>query len=698
MLEQSLKYAEFGLKVFPVIGKVPAISGWKDLATNDPQKLAELFKTKNTGIGLATGEKSRITVLDIDVKGGLNGFETLKRVGITLPDTICVLTPTGGRQYYFQYNASIKNKVSAICSKSGVDVRNDGGLVIMPQSVHPNGGIYEFMEGQAIGEIPLAEIPADLIELLVDKKASSTFELPEKIHDGERNNMLFKYASKLRASGLEKNEILPALYVVNTERCVPPYDKEKLETIADSACLYKKGAKPIPEDDVVYSDTYNATVFHEVMGNKIRWCRDLGGWFIYDGTRWEKDNNETIKRYAIEATTIIAERMRALGTKQRANLRKIHTEPGINAMINCSKALFGASVEQFDSDKQLINCLNGTYDLSRNVFEDFKQEDMITKRANVTYNIHAEAPRWKQFLEEIFLGDTQLIEYMQRAIGYSMTAYTKEHCMFILYGHGRNGKNIFTEAISGVLGEYALNCPSSMFVLKQNPGIPNDVARLKGCRFATASETNQNVNLDEELIKQLTGNKIITARFLNREFFDFEATFKIFLATNHKPNIRGTDTGIWSRIQMIPFNMTITPDKEDKNLAEKLAAEASGIFNWMIEGYNKWAKDGLCIPDVVKEATSVYKEEEDDLGQFISSECILDRAGFIPSMEFRERFKLVMGYPKGTKILSEYMERKGFKSTNGKRAYIGGKQSRGFFGIRWATALDVENENADYEN
>lgn len=690
MIETAIKYGSLGVKVFPVKGKVPAITGWKEKATSDPEKIAELFKTPHTGIGMATGELSNITVIDVDNKGGINGFETLKNLGIELPSTVCVNTPTGGKQFYFKYEPTVKTGVAVFGKKSGVDIRNDGALVIMPKSVHPNGGIYEFLTEQSLGDFEIAKFPAEIKDLLVkkDNKEYKNFELPSVINDGERNNTLFKYASQLRATGLEKHEILPALYIVNTERCKPPYEKEKLEIIADSACTYPKGKRPIPADEVIYSDTYNAKIFQEVMGNKIRWCKDFGGWFIYNGKYWEKDTNEKIKKYGFQVSEEIAERMRLVGNKGRGNLNKVHTEQGINAMISCSKGLLGCSVEEFDNNQYLFNCKNGTYDLEKNIFTDFDMNNLITKCANVEYDVHAHCPRWLTFLDEIFLGDVELINYIQRVVGYSMTAFTKEQCMFILYGHGRNGKNIFVESISGVLGDYAMNCPSSMFVQKQNPGIPNDVARLKGARFVSASETNQNVNMDEELIKQLTGNKIITARFLNKEYFDFEATFKIFLATNHKPNIRGTDTGIWRRIQMIPFKLNVTEEMDDKNLGSKLYQERSGILNWMIEGYNLWNKNGLCIPETVKRETALYREEEDDIGQFIKSECIIEKGGFIPSGEFKERFKLINGYYKGSKVLGEYMARQGFKPNEDTRIVHNGKQTRGFIGIRWATEID----------
>ncbi len=696
MIETAIKYGAFGLRVFPVRGKIPAIIGWQKFASRDAAEITKLFDCSFTGIGVACGELSQVTIIDIDVKNGLNGFTTLKNHGIELPATVCVNTPTGGKHFYFKYNAAVKSKVNAICDKSGIDIRNDGGLIIMPGSVHPNGGAYEFLLDQGLGEIDLAEIPADLLNILLDKEQVN-FVLPDRIEDGKRNDTLFKYACQLRASGMDKSEIMPAICLVNQERCVPPYDIIKLDTIVDSACKYNKGRKPVAVGDIIYSDTYNAKVFYELMGDKIRWCRDLGGWFLYDGKHWAKDSNDNIKKYALDATEEISERLRIIGKDGKTNLRKIHTDQGINSMINCAKPLFGCDSGDFDKNSNLFNCENGTYDLNKNIFLEFNPNDLITKKANVIFDQNARADRWNNFLDEVFLGNVDLIKYVQRAIGYSMTATTKEHCMFILYGHGRNGKNIFTEAISGVMGDYALNCPSSMFVQKQNPGIPNDVARMKGCRFATANETNQNVNLDEELIKQLTGNKIITARFLNKEFFDFEATFKIFLATNHKPNIRGTDGGIWSRIQMIPFNMTVTPEKEDKNLAEKLAVEKSGIFNWMLDGYIQWDKMGLGVPAVVKEATQLYREEEDDLGQFIKNECVLDQNGFIPSQEFKERFKSTNGYYKGTKALAEYMMRNGFRSPDNRRIYYAGRQQRGFIGLRWATA-DDHTEDKGYSD
>ena len=295
-----------------------------------------------------------------------------------------------------------------------------------------------------------------------------------------------------------------------------------------------------------------------------------------------------------------------------------------------------------------------------------------------------------KFLDDIFLGREDIIDFMQRVIGYSMTASIKEHCLFILYGEGRNGKSIFINTIAKLMGDYWINCPSTTFVKKSNSSIPNDVAALKGARFVTAIESNQNVTLDEALIKQMTGGDKITARFLHREYFSFHPTFKIFIATNHKPNIRGTDTGIWRRIRMIPFDLKVTDAKDDKNLGEKLIEELPGIALWAAQGCIKWMNDGLKTPQTIIDATCEYKEEEDDLGQFIRDYCVKDAKAFIPVNEFKNRFKDVNSYYKSQKNIAEYMKRHGFDIG---RPYVNGLQIRSWMGLKFLTA----HQQTEYE-
>lgn len=363
----------------------------------------------------------------------------------------------------------------------------------------------------------------------------------------------------------------------------------------------------------------------------------------------------------------------------------------LEAMLDCAKAYLGTSQHNFDAQENLFNLKNKTLNLKlgKDGFirsQSFNADDLLTKISGVDFDGNAKCPLWETFLDDIFLGDKETIEFMQRVVGYSLTASTKEQCLFIFYGCGRNGKTIFINTITEMLGDYAVNCPQNALIKKQHSGgVPNDIASLKGARFVTASESNQNVTLDEALIKQLTGGDKITARFLHKEFFEFTPTFKIFIATNHKPNIRGTDTGIWRRIRMIPFDLKITDENDDRTLDKKLKKELPGIFVWAVKGYKKWLKYGLKTPKKIFDATCVYQDEEDDLGMFIKDYCIMDENGRIPVTEFKERFRNVNGYFKSQKIISEYMLRYGII---GSRHSINGNQVKCWDGLRFTTMFE----------
>jgi putative DNA primase/helicase len=208
--------------------------------------------------------------------------------------------------------------------------------------------------------------------------------------------------------------------------------------------------------------------------------------------------------------------------------------------------------------------------------------------------------------------------------------------MFILFGSGANGKSTFLNTIMRLLGDYATATPTETFMKQNGDKISNDLARLRGTRFVTTTEAEQGKRLSEPLIKQCTGNDRVTARFLYGEFFNFLPSFKIFMATNHKPVIKGTDYGIWRRIKLIPFTTTIPEEKQDRRLQEKLNAEASGILNWLIEGALRWRREGLNTPAAISSATEEYRNEMDVIGNFLKECCVLNPA---VTVRIRELFK-----------------------------------------------------------
>jgi putative DNA primase/helicase len=380
--------------------------------------------------------------------------------------------------------------------------------------------------------------------------------------------------------------------------------------------------------------------------------------------------------------------------KYFTHLKNSAASQKLTAMLTCAKAYLGVNSDEFDADQYMLNCENCIIDLRTGKQLSHSPNALMTKIAHVNYDPDAQCPVWLKFLDDIFLNKQDLIDFMQQAIGYSLSGDVREQCLFILYGVGRNGKSRFLSCISDMLGDYSSSCPASTFIKKNNngQGIPNDIARLKGSRMVTAIESNQNVSLDESTIKHITGGTDkVTARFLNREFFEFLPTFKIFFTTNHKPNIRGTDPGIWRRIKMVPFDFKVTDETDDKYLGEKLRAELSGILNWALDGNKSVRERGLITPKDIQRATAVYRAEEDAIGQFIKDECIVDTAGWISVAEFKDRMFIALGFKLSQKQIGAYMEANGYKNDDN-RKNVDGKTVRVYNGIRWSAAGETQTD------
>jgi putative DNA primase/helicase len=286
--------------------------------------------------------------------------------------------------------------------------------------------------------------------------------------------------------------------------------------------------------------------------------------------------------------------------------------------------------QEFDSDPKLLNCNNGTVDLSTGELRHHDRADLLTCLAPVDFDKGAPCQVWENFVYEIQEKNIEVYEFLQRILGYALTGFTREQCLFILWGSGANGKSTLINLVTRLLGKYARNTPVETLLDKKRGGeIPIDVARLDGPRLVTAKEVDRGRRLSESLIKELTGQDTISARFLYGEFFDFIPKFKLFLSTNHMPIIRGTDNAIWRRIKLIRFPVQIPEEEWDQDLPEKLWAEAPGILNWLVEGCLSWQKWGLNVPEAVKESTAEFRGEMDVLADFLAERCIIasDKSG-----------------------------------------------------------------------
>jgi putative DNA primase/helicase len=296
----------------------------------------------------------------------------------------------------------------------------------------------------------------------------------------------------------------------------------------------------------------------------------------------------------------------------------------LDAMISMAKAEapISDSGDGWDANPYLMGTPNGVLVLNTGNLKSGTPEDKITKSTNVDFDPNAPCQRWELFLNEIFDGNTELIDFIRRAVGYSLTGSTAEQVMFMCYGKGANGKSVFFSTLKEVLGAYAFKAPSLLFDVDKCSSIPNDVAALEGKRFVILTEMGESARLNESRIKELVHGDEITARFLNKEFFTFTPVAKYWIAVNHKPKVRDESEGFWRSIHMIPFTVQFSGDKADTGLVDKLRAESAGILAWAVRGCLEYQKDGLKPPKLVAEATAEYREESDVLTDFLHDVCV----------------------------------------------------------------------------
>jgi putative DNA primase/helicase len=393
------------------------------------------------------------------------------------------------------------------------------------------------------------------------------------------------------------------------------------------------------------TDTGNAHRLAHLHGTDLHYVHLWKKWLVWDGARWKLDETGEVSRRAEDTVeTIHAEAAAATDPKESKAIRAwAHTSEGAakrKAMIDLARsdARIAIRHEAFDADPWLLNCSNGTVDLRSGSLNPSDKADLVTKLVPVDFDPNAQAPLWEKFLEEI-LPDPEVREFVQRAVGYSLTGSVQEQILLVCWGLGANGKSTFLEVLRAVFGDYAMNAPQDTLQAKRETSIPNDVARLRGARLITCAETEDGGRLAESRVKQLTGGDMITARFMRAEWFEFRLDGKVWLITNHKPVIRGTDYAIWRRIRLIPFAVTIPEDQRDPQLLEKLKQELPGILAWAVQGCRAWQQVRLKPPPQVMEATEAYRSEQDVLAHFLSSCCQVGSGLQVATASLYDRYK-----------------------------------------------------------
>lgn len=383
----------------------------------------------------------------------------------------------------------------------------------------------------------------------------------------------------------------------------------------------------VTADDPHATDLGNAKRLVERHGADLRYCQARNSWLVWDGRRWAWDESGETERRAKETVLSWYAEAAELPAKERKQLishaMKCEAASRLEAMIKLARTEVGVPVAMGDLDRDpwALNCLNGTLDLRTGELRPHNPSDLMTRLVPVDYDALEDCPTFLAFLHQILAGKSDLIQFLQRAIGYSLTGLTVERCMFILWGGGKNGKSTLLDTVLELLADHAARTNTDTLMAKHHPGIPNDIAALKGMRFVFASEGEEGQRLAESKVKDITGGDTISARFMRGEWFSFRPEFKLWLGTNHRPAIRGTDDAIWDRIKLVPFTVRIPPEEQDKSLKGKLLTEAPGILAWAVEGCLAWQRDGLGEPAEIADATKQYRSSEDVIGRFLGERC-----------------------------------------------------------------------------
>ena len=429
----------------------------------------------------------------------------------------------------------------------------------------------------------------------------------------------------------------------------------------------------------VISEGAVADAFVEANQHRLQYDHTSGWWYLWDETRWRREEKRLAYRWAHE---------------QARNLADV-TE-NARSIIAAGRAAFAAGVERlaqshpliavmhkiWDPDPWLLGTPNGVVDLRTGGTRPAEPKYHITKSTSVVPARGAGCPLWLKFLDELTLGDKELQRFLWQMTGYWLTGDTSEHALFFIHGPGGNGKSVFLNVIMGILADYAKAAAMDTFMASHGDRHPTELAMLAGARVVSVSETEEGRAWAENRIKQMTGGDMISARFMRQDFFEYRPQFKLAFISNHKPVLRNVDDAARRRFNIIPF--VHRPSNPDKDLESRLRAEWPAILHWMIEGCLDWLEHGLIRPAVIQNATDEYFSEQDLVKQWMEERCDLGKRNC--SDTTANLFKSWSDYavsngekPGTTKWFAQILLREGFEPT---REVVGHRGKRGFLGIQ----------------
>ncbi len=645
MLQAALSYATQGFKVFPLKprGKTPITPhGLKDASQLQATIKEYWQKYPNANIGLVC---DGLLVLDFDGKAGAESKKRLIAKYGELPRTWIIKTGGGtqaepkerGEHYVYRVPTNLNIRPGA--GKYGyqnLDIRANDSYIVASSSITR-------LPYETIDDSPVADAPSWLIDMTRnnDNRPASMAKQGEPIPETRRNDTLTSIAGAMRRKGADQGAIGAALLEINTNQCQPPLSEREVLSIAQSVSRYEPKPDADQPSHFNLTDYGNAERLVSLHGDDIRYSPERKAWLIWTGKVWEWDMGSV--RIAKLAKKTARNIYREAADETDDDIRKelvkhakaTERQVRIDAMIKSAESEPGIAISlaELDANLWLLNVNNGTIDLKTGGLKPHDRADLITEILPIDYDTEAPSAEWNTFLRRIFNDNTDLIAYIKRALGYSITGDQSEQAFFFCYGSGFNGKSTLLNACRLVLSNYAHQIPPTAFMVDKNKrGGPDEaIASLKNKRLVCSTELEDGQRLSVSLVKRMTGGEPLWCEHKFERGYNFQPTHKLWLSGNHEPVITDTTNSIWYRLKKIPFTVEIPEADRQKGYAEYLAREhGAAILTWLVRGCVEWQQNGtLGEPEAVKQAVAEYRDQQDILHDYLIERCIFQRSATI---------------------------------------------------------------------
>ena len=666
-IAQASRYLSQGYAPIPVKykDKAPTLARWQQITLCE-KDLAGHFGAEAKNIGIVLGARSN-GLIDVDIDDDL----ALILAPVILPTTGMIFGRSSRRRSHWLYRSAVTKTKKFNDEKADVivEIRGDGAQTVFPGSVHASSEQITF---DADGEPSTADY--EQLEFACIQLCVAT-TLLRHWQDGTRHELALAFAGFLAKSGWKEDDALKLIgavaratddgdiedrrmCVVNTYHrqaageTIQGYEKLcglLTKKVADKLASWCKSAVEadlsvsLPANAMatadISTDARAAETFSNSYKEKVVYCDGSNGWFRKDNQVYRPISAVQIQGVATKFARDLANKIAGRLPGGFSQSRALESCGRINSLVQLSRAKLRVEWAEIDKARHLVGLADGAvYDLNRTQVVDQSQA-IVTKTVGANFDQDAKCANWVKFLDRIFNGDKDIISFVQRAVGYTLSGEVGEQCLFLLVGTGANGKSTFINALNHLFGDYAAAIPMHTLMLQRSGNEQtNDLALLPGKRFVAASEGEPGQRLAESRIKLMTGGDRISCRRLYQDYFAFDPQFKIWLATNNLPRIGGVDEAIWRRIRVIRFPVTIPVEERDPDLGYALQSELPGILNWALEGYRDWKQQKLNPPDQVTKETGDYRLDNDTVEQFIVACCDIDPRAITTAKNLYDRY------------------------------------------------------------